>query len=108
MKAHQDDNVTFNKLIQKLQLNCICDHLAKQRISKFVQLQQQDSHLFPLEAIGIFIKGAKLSSDTGQQVCIQVHRQLVKALFLQKKILSGGRFKEVGWESIHAPLHSVP
>ncbi len=39
MKAHQDSNVAFNKLCQKLQLNCICNHLVKQRISKSVQQQ---------------------------------------------------------------------
>jgi hypothetical protein len=37
VKAHQDGNVAFNKLSQKLQLNCICDHLVKQRISNLVQ-----------------------------------------------------------------------
>jgi hypothetical protein len=40
VKAHQDDNVAFDKLSQKLQLNCIHDHLAKQRISKSTQPQQ--------------------------------------------------------------------
>ncbi len=34
VKAHKDDNVAFDKLSQKLQLNRICNlHLAKQRIS---------------------------------------------------------------------------
>jgi hypothetical protein len=39
VKAHQDDNVAFDKLSPKLQVNCICDHLAKQRISNSAQLQ---------------------------------------------------------------------
>ncbi len=30
IKAHQDDNASFNKLNRKAQLNCICDHAAKQ------------------------------------------------------------------------------
>jgi hypothetical protein len=29
VKAHQDDNTTFDKLSRKSQLNCICNHLAK-------------------------------------------------------------------------------
>jgi hypothetical protein len=37
MKAHQDGNVAFNKLSWKLQLNCICNHPAKQRISESAQ-----------------------------------------------------------------------
>ena len=34
IKAHQDDRTSFDKLSQKVQLNCICDHLAKQRVGK--------------------------------------------------------------------------
>jgi hypothetical protein len=30
IKAHQDDNESFDKLSQKAQLNCICNHAAKQ------------------------------------------------------------------------------
>jgi hypothetical protein len=30
VRAHQDDNTTFNKLSRRAQLNCICDHAAKQ------------------------------------------------------------------------------
>ncbi len=34
VKAHQDNTVAFDKLSRKSQLNSICDHLAKQRLSK--------------------------------------------------------------------------
>ncbi len=73
-----------------------------------MQQQQQDSYLFPLEPIGMFIKGVKLPSGAGQQIRFHAHRQLAKALFLKKQSLSGNGFKEVGWESVHATLHSVP
>ncbi len=107
MKAHQDHNVALDTLNQKLQLNCICDHLAKQRISNLVQLQQQENSLFPLEPIGIFIKGTKLLPDTGQQIRFHTHHHLAMALFLWKKILSGKGFDKVGWDSVHATLHLV-
>jgi hypothetical protein len=96
VKAQQDDNVAYNKLSRKLQLNCNCNHLAKQRISRPVQQQQQNSYLFPLEPIGIFIKGAKLLSSTGQQICFHAHHQLAKALVLWKQILSSNGLEEVG------------
>jgi hypothetical protein len=70
--------------------------LVKQRISNLAQLQQRDNLLFPLEPIGVFIKGAKLLSDTGQQIRFHAHCQLAKALFLRKKILSGEGFDKVG------------
>ncbi len=34
IKAHQDDKTSFDKLSWKAQLNCICDHLAKQRVGE--------------------------------------------------------------------------
>ncbi len=33
VKAHQDNMTPFEKLSRSSQLNCICDHLAKQRLS---------------------------------------------------------------------------
>jgi hypothetical protein len=107
VKAHQDDKVAFNKLNRKSQLNCICDHLAKQRISNSAQLQQGGNHLFPLKEIGAFVGSAKLSLDAGQQIRFHAHRQLARTLFLRKKILTGKGFDEVGWGHIHGALHSV-
>ncbi len=107
VKAHQDDNVAFNKLSRMSQLNCICNHLAKQRISNSAQLQQGGNHLFPLKEIGAFVGGAKLSSDAGQQLRFQAHRQLTRMLFLRKKILTGEGFDKVGWGHVHGALHSV-
>ncbi len=66
VKAHQDDNVAFDKRSRKLQLNCICNHLAKQRISNSTQLQQRGNYLFPLKEIKAFIKGEKLTLDACQ------------------------------------------
>jgi hypothetical protein len=107
VKAHQDDNVAFDKLSRKSQLNSICNHLAKQRISNSAQLQQRRSYLFPLKKIGAFIKGKKLSLDASQQIRFHAYHQLARTLFLQKKILSGESFDKVGWDSVHGALHSV-
>jgi hypothetical protein len=96
VKAHQDDNATFDKLSWKSQLKCIYNHLAKQRISELAQLQYSDNSLFHLEHIRIFIQGKKLSSDTSHQIRFHLHQQLAKALFLQKKILDDKEFEEVG------------
>ena len=65
VKAHQDDTTSFDKLSRSLQLNCICDHLAKQRLSDGEPEPKGGSQLFPLEPIGIFLGGEKLSSETG-------------------------------------------
>jgi hypothetical protein len=68
VKVHQDDTTPFKKLSRSLQLNCICDHLAKQRLSDGEAKPKGGSQLFPLEPIGIFVGGEKLSSEAGPQL----------------------------------------
>ncbi len=107
IKAHQDDKTSFDKLSRKAQHNCICNHLAKQRVGEAGQSKHSSNLLFPLKPIGIFIDGKKLSSEPGPQLRFHAHRQLAKALFLQKKILSERGFDEISWEKVHSTLHSV-
>ena len=90
-----------------MQLNCICDHLAKQCVGKAGQSKHSGDLLFPLEPIGILIEGRKLFSEPGPQLRFHAHRQLAKVLFLRKKIISERGFDEVGWLKVHSALHSV-
>jgi hypothetical protein len=108
VKAHQDDKTAFNKLSRKSQLNCICNHLAKQRLSEEAIKRKGGSQLFPLEPIRIFIGSAKLSSETGPLLQFPAHQQLARSLFHQRQILSHDKFEEVDWEAVHRTLHSVP
>jgi hypothetical protein len=59
IKAHQDDNASFDKLSQKAQLNCICNHAAKQRITADGMEGAMPGWMFPLEPIGLFVRGKK-------------------------------------------------
>jgi hypothetical protein len=54
VKAHQDNTTSFNKLSRSSQLNCICNHLAKQRLADGVLELKGGNKLFLLEPIGIF------------------------------------------------------
>ncbi len=108
VKAHQDDTTPFEKLSRSSQLNCICDHLAKQRLIDGEAEPKGGSQLFPLEPIGIFVGGEKLSSEAGPLLRFHAHRQLARSLFHRKKILSRDEFEEVDWELVHRTLHSVP
>ncbi len=100
--------MAFNKLSRKSQLNCICNHLAKQCLSEEAIEWKGGSQLFPLEPIRIFIGAAKLSSETGPLLRFHTHRQLSRSLFHQRQILSCDEFKEVNWEAVHRTLHLVP
>jgi hypothetical protein len=65
IKAHQDDNALFEKLSQKAQLNCICDHPAKQHITADGLVRASTGWMFPLKPIGLFVCGGKITSKTG-------------------------------------------
>ena len=78
IKAHQDDSKSFAQLCRKAQLNCICDHAAKQRIAMNGVEGLASSHMFPLEPIGNFIGGKKMTLETGGQIRFWAHHQLAR------------------------------
>jgi hypothetical protein len=108
VKAHQDNTMLFKKLSRSSQLNCICDHLAKQRLSDGEPEPKGSCLLFPLEPIGITVGGEKLSSETGPLLQFHTHCQLARNLFHWKGILLHDKFGEVDWELVHRTLHTVP
>jgi hypothetical protein len=65
IKAYQDDSKSFDKLSQKAQLNCTCNHAAKQRIAVDGTEGATPGRMFPLEPISVFVKGEKMTSETG-------------------------------------------
>jgi hypothetical protein len=108
IKAHQDNNVSFSKLDRKAQLNCICDHAAKQRIATDVKDGAKSRGMFPLEPVGLFIGDNKMTSDTGEQIHFGAHRQLAKDFFHNRKKLLHSQFESIAWVSVHQMLHNLP
>jgi hypothetical protein len=107
IRAHQDDNESFDKLDQKAQLNCICGHAAKQRIVADGTDGTTQGRLFPLEPIGVFIRGEKTTLETGERIRFWVHHQLDQKIYHERKI-SYKQFDNVDWVSIHHTLHDLP
>ncbi len=108
VRAHQDDSTTFVQLSRKVQLNCICDHAAKQRIAIDSANVPVPSQMFPLEPIGIFVNGEKMMSETGGQIQFWAHHQLAQEFYHDQKILSNVQFNVVDWNSVHRTLHNLP
>jgi len=108
IKAHQDDNTSFAQLSRKTQLNCICNHAAKQRIVMDGAEGSASSCMFPLEPIGIFVGGEKMRSETGGQIRFWAHHQLEREYYRDHNILSSLQFDLVDWQSIHRTLHDLP
>jgi hypothetical protein len=108
IKDHQNDNVSFKKLSRKAQLNCKCDHAAKQRIATDGTDGAKSSGMFPLEPVGLFIGDEKTTSDTGDQIRFWALRQFAKKFFNNCKILLHSQFESIDWIFIHQTLHDLP
>ena len=107
VRAHQDNATSFKKLSRKAQLNCICDHTAKQRIAIDGTEGSTAGRMFPLEPIGMFIQGGKLTSDTGDTLRFWAHRQLARKYYHSKGIISHDQFDEMDWWSLQRTLTSL-
>jgi hypothetical protein len=108
MKVHQDDKKSFEKLSRTAQLNFICDHTAKQQIAIDGAEGATQGQMFPLEPIGSFIKGEKLTSETGDQLRFWAHLQLAGEFCTDQGILTNDQFDEIDWRSVHCTLHNLP
>ena len=108
VRAHQDDATSFKKLSRKAQLNCICDHTAKQRIAADGSGSERPERMFPLEPIGMFVNGGKLTSDTGDTLRFWAHRQIARRYYHSKGIISHDQFDETDWGSLQSTLTSLP
>jgi hypothetical protein len=108
VKAHQDDKESFSKLSRKAQLNCICNHIAKVRILADGMEAMASCKMFPLEPIGIFVGGQKMTSKTGNHIRFWAHRCLAQDYYQNHKILSTKQFDQVDWKSVHNTLHGLP
>jgi hypothetical protein len=108
IKAHQDDQQSFQNLSRKAQLNCICDHAAKFRIAADGIKKPEQSRLFPLESVGVFVHGEKMTSDMGGSIRYWAHYQLAREYYHKHNILSHEQFDVIDWKSIHSTLHDLP
>ncbi len=65
-------------------------------------------HMFQLEPIGMFVKGEKMTSETGVQLRFWAHHQLTRLYYNDQGILSHKEFDEIDWPSTHQTLHGLP
>ncbi len=108
IKAHQDDQTSFQNLDRKAQLNCICDHAAKFRIAADGQEHSAPGEMFPLEPVGVYAQGEKMTSETGGIIRYWAHYQLARNHYQEHGILSHEQFDAIDWRPIHTTLHDLP
>jgi hypothetical protein len=108
VRAHQDDSTSFKNLSRKAQLNCICNHNAKQRIAIDGSGSCTSGRLFPLEPIGMFIQGEKLTSNTGELLRFWAHRRLAREYYCSRNTILYGQFDETDWWLLWKTLLTLP
>jgi hypothetical protein len=108
VKTHQDNLVPFANLSRKAQLNCICNHTAKQQIALNGLDSLAPGRMFPLEPIGIFVNGEKMTSDTQEQIRFWAHRQLAWSYYNNRGKLSHEQFDKIDRPSVCETLHVLP
>ncbi len=108
IKAHQDNQMSFQNLSRKAQLNCICNHAVKFYIATDGTKRPESGKMFPLEPVGVFIQGEKMTSDTGGHIHYWAHYQLAQAHYHEHNLLSHKQFDAIDWGSVHNTLHKLP
>jgi hypothetical protein len=64
--------------------------------------------LFPLETVGVYVRGEKMTSDTGESIRYWAHHQLARNYYQEQNILSHEQFDAIDWRSVHNTLHNLP
>ena len=64
--------------------------------------------MFPLEPIGMFIQGEKLTSDTGKLLRFWVHRRLAREYYSSRGTILYSQFNETDWWSLWKTLLGLP
>ncbi len=108
IKAHQDDQTSFQNLCRKAQLTCICNHAAKFRIAKDGTKKLEPGKMFPLESVCVFVQGEKMTSDTGGHIRYWAHHQLTRTYYQKHYLLSHEQFDAINWKSVHNMLQDLP
>jgi hypothetical protein len=108
VRAHQDNNTSYENLCRPAQLNCHMDYLAKKAIWDANPGDDEGNISFPLEPVCVFLGKKKLTSEKDIALRFWAHRSLAKINFQDRKILSNQEFDTVDWEMIYAGLRRVP
>jgi hypothetical protein len=106
--VHHNESVSIANLSQKAQLNCICDHTAKQQIAIDGLDSPATGCMFLLEPFGMFVRGEKMTSDTKEQLRFWAHHQLAQSYYSNQRIISHMQFDKINWPSVQGTIHNLP
>ncbi len=64
--------------------------------------------MFPLEPVGLFVHGEKMTLETGSHIRYWAYHHLARNYYCNHKLLSFKQLDAVNWKSIHQALHNLP
>jgi hypothetical protein len=108
LSAHQDDWTKFDNLLRKAQLNCTVDFGAKRALLSLDANDLPRQQKFPLEAICVWARGEKMTSDTGHHIRYHAHCHLEQGEFAAAGVLTNMQFDFIDWQMVHNTLSTVP
>ena len=110
--SHMDDKLSWEQLSLEQQLNCQCDTLAKESVSRYILNQTsnvtRNQRLLPKEAAGIFVQGTKLTSDPTTALRYLLGKHAAKHFLCSEQGWTAEQFDEVGWDWLHTVLATKP
>ena len=104
MAAHQDDHTWWEDLTREAQLNSACDAVAKTILRSQDVINLPPQEIFPLKPICMFVKGKKMTLDTGAHIRYAAGRHLARSFFHETGRMSPDTFEEVDWPHVHRTL----
>ena len=106
VEAHQDDHTQWGNLTRVAQLNTACDAGAKAKLRSQDTINPPQQKIFPLKSICMFVKGKKMTSDTGAHIQYAAGRWIARSFFQQTSRMFTDTFDEVDWLQLHRTLNN--
>jgi hypothetical protein len=108
VKAHQDDAKAWEEMERPAQLNCGCDHGAKDEIYSTIENGVGKQQELPLEPLVLFVGGEKVTTESSSLIRFEAHKKEARSIFHERKVLDPLAFDEVAWRHVHRTMHDLP
>jgi hypothetical protein len=111
MYGHMDQHLSWSQLSLTQQLNCVCDTLAKQAVTRAIIKGYNDGHtqLLPQEDVALIVWGDKVTGNISGPLCFHASKAVARKYHIhqwKKGKWTHEQFDEVDWEHLDLALKS--
>ncbi len=106
-----DQHLSWSQLSLTQQLNCVCDTLAKQAVTRAIIKGYNDGHtqLLPQEDVALIVWGDKVTGNISGPLCFHASKAVARKYHIhqwKKGKWTHEQFDEVDWEHLDLALKS--